>query len=84
MVMAMISATPTEWSKSGEWSRVPGWLLGSLDDVTLPWAWGKVTNVLVSDLWMVSPDMDLWLRDACRLSQEGPQGSHKCPPHSKN
>lgn len=50
MVMVMISATPTDFGpslQSGKWSKVPGWLLGSLDDVTLPWAWGKVADVLV-------------------------------------
>lgn len=47
-----------------------------------PWVLGKVTDVLVQTGW-VSPDMDLLLRDACRLSHEGTQGNHKCPPYSR-
>lgn len=66
MPVVMISATPTDSRQSSEQGveQVPGWLLGSLDDVTLPLGLGESDRCVSPDRGWVSPDVDLLLRDA--------------------
>lgn len=61
-----LSHTYRLWAESSEQGveQVPGWLLGSLDDVTLPLGLGESDRCVSPDRGWVSPDGDLLLRVA--------------------